>query len=435
MNQDERHFILNEVRQANRCSRPIRLRGEMVHLGTGEVVSKSLLVSCKDRRRALCPACADLYQADAFILVATGLYGGKGVVEAVDGHPRVFLTVTAPAFGPVHRISNRGNCHASPHLGRCEHGKSLRCTLRHSEVDTLLGSPLCDACFDYEGAILWNAHSTTLWNRFISATRRDVAAQLQIVRKDIPNSILLSYLKVAEFQHRGLVHFHAIVRLDGPRGPEDMPLPGASAEVLMTAINRALPLAWLSDARGNRHVFGRQSHCIDVSTDADTARIASYLAKYSIKTTDGSKDFAQRFSSQRQIEQLKDSHQQRLALTAWELARSPEFTKLRLHRHAHALGYRGQIITKSRKYSTTFSALRSARADYMAPENELQVLPGTFNFDGVGYQHQKSKELAELFFQMDKELRSEAAERRRHADMSSDMSPDMSSDSGSNTTS
>ena len=71
----------------------------------------------------------------------------------------------------------------------------------------------------------------------------------------------------------------------------------------------------------------------------------------------------------------------------------------------------------------------------MSPENELQVLPGTFNFDGVGYQHQKSKELAELFFQMDKELRSEAAERRRQADMSSDMSPDMSSDSGPNTTS
>jgi hypothetical protein len=38
----------------------------------------------------LCPACADLDQADAFILVATGLYGGKGVVEEVDGHPRVF---------------------------------------------------------------------------------------------------------------------------------------------------------------------------------------------------------------------------------------------------------------------------------------------------------------------------------------------------------
>jgi hypothetical protein len=109
--------------------------------------------------------------------------------------------------------------------------------------------------------------------------------------------------------------------------------------------------------------------------DADTARIASYLAKYSIKTTDGSKDFAQRFSSQRQIEQLKDSHQQRLALTAWELSRTPEFNQLRLHRHAHTLGYRGQIITKSRKYSTTFSALRSARADYMAQKTNSKSCP------------------------------------------------------------
>lgn len=430
MNPDERRAAVAEVRQANRCSRPIRIRGDMVDIGTGEVVSKRLLVACKDRRRVLCPACADLYQADAFILVATGLYGGKGVAEAVDRHPRVFLTVTAPSFGPVHHLTNHGDCTATTSGGHCEHGRSRRCSRRHHEDDPILGSPLCDECFDYVAAVLWNAHSTTLWNRFISATRRDVASQLGISRRDIPHRILLSYFKVAEFQRRGLAHFHAIVRLDGPGGPDELPPAGATAEVLMSAIVRALPAAWITDPRGNRHVFGHQFHQVDVSTDADTARIASYLAKYSIKTTDGSKDFAQRFASRRHIEWLAPSHHQRLALTAWDLATAPELTSLRLQHHAHALGYRGQIITKSRRYSTTFTAMRTARAEFMAPDNDLQVLPGTFTFDGRGYHHPQAQELAELFFQMDKELRSEAAQRRRSADVNSDLSPVVSSESG-----
>jgi len=31
----------------------------------------------------------------------------------------------------------------------------------------------------------------------------------------------VSYVKVAEFQARGLIHFHAVIRIDGPRRPDN----------------------------------------------------------------------------------------------------------------------------------------------------------------------------------------------------------------------
>ena len=38
---------------------------------------------------------------------------------------------------------------------------------------------------------------------------------------------------------------------------------------------------------------------------------------------------------------------------------------LKLRRWAHQLGYRGHVTTKSRTYSTTFTALRGERRDWV----------------------------------------------------------------------
>ena len=35
-----------------------------------------------------------------------------------------------------------------------------------------LGTPLCGACFDYVGAVLFNAHAGKLWHRFVDDVRR-----------------------------------------------------------------------------------------------------------------------------------------------------------------------------------------------------------------------------------------------------------------------
>jgi len=86
--------LLRAVEEAGNCSHPIRLRGETVNLATGEVRASKLRLACKDRREVVCSACSYLYRADAWILVASGLGGGKGVTESVTLHPRLFLTFT-----------------------------------------------------------------------------------------------------------------------------------------------------------------------------------------------------------------------------------------------------------------------------------------------------------------------------------------------------
>ena len=88
--QERAQSMLAEVNSAGNCVHPIRLAGETINLATGEVRRANLLVPCKDRRVAVCPPCSYLYKADAYIIVASGLRGGKGVAESVVDHAKLF---------------------------------------------------------------------------------------------------------------------------------------------------------------------------------------------------------------------------------------------------------------------------------------------------------------------------------------------------------
>jgi hypothetical protein len=413
MNAQERAHLISEVEQAGSCSHPIRLRGETVNLVTGEVDQSVLRVACKDRRHIICPSCSYLYKLDAWILVSSGLVGGKGIPEVVGAHPRLFVTMTAPSFGSVHTIGANGRCVTRQREGstRCLHGLATSCTEFHKEDDARLGSPLCSECFDFQGAVLWNAHVSRLWNNTVQLLRRSLAKVGGVPQSNLKDLAQLHYLKVAEVQRRGLIHIHSVVRVDGPEwidaDPPDWLTAGILAKVIREAVKRTSAVRL--DGRTVR--WGRILDVRDLGLTADDARkVASYVAKYSIKTTDGSRELARRFHSRRQIEELVDNpHAKRLALTAWDLADRPEFEPLNLRIHANSFGYTGQLITKSREYSTTFAALREARVEYMANRRIVDPVEGTFHFDGRGYDDPRAAELARVFFTMQKELREEAA--------------------------
>ncbi|MBB5119786.1 replication initiator [Streptomyces eurocidicus] len=57
-------------------------------------------------------------------------------------------------------------------------------------------------------------------------------------------------------------------------------------------------------------------------------------------------------------------HVRTLMRTCWNLGGLPEYTPLRLRPWTHTLGYRGHILTKSRTYSTTYTALRTQRTEH-----------------------------------------------------------------------
>lgn len=413
--QERARAIVREINQAGGCSHPIRIQGETVNVATGELRRGTLKIPCKDRRAALCPSCSSLYATDAWILVATGLNGGKGVPEGVSGHPRLFATLTAPSFGAVHTTGTRsGRCHPRPTHRCCGHGEPNWCDASHPHGDERLGGPLCTECFDHEAAVLWNATAPQLWDRTMVRLRRQLAAEAGLTTTELGRVAQIHYLKVAELQRRGLVHFHGLLRADGNDGPESNPPDWLTAERLVASLKSVVRSTQVRGLDGVARCWGSQVDVVVLSSEVgDDRRVAAYLSKYATKTTDGSLAFARRFAHRREIERAAGApHLVDLALTAWRLGGRKDLRALRLAQHAHTLGYRGQLITKSRCYSTTFASLRGARVEFRAEQSHEDPIEGSFNYDGRGYDDPNSTRLTELFREMERDLRRQARRSR-----------------------
>lgn len=436
------------------CQHPIRLSGQHSHVAadTGELTVRVdtaaepdgvLLVACRNRRATVCPSCAKTYQADAWHLLSAGLRGGKGVPEAVADRPRVFVTLTAPSFGPVHsrRLDRRGRprrCHPRPHpdsdlLGYCPHGRPSTCTAKHIGDDPLLGQALCEDCFEYRAAVLFNAHITPLWQNTVLRTRRGLAAGLGVPTRLLSEQLRVSFGKVAEYQLRGVVHLHVLVRLDGPS--PDLPPPAALTTVelqriLVTAARGAhakLPdglgaLMW--GAQLDVHPIPRSR---DGSLEPAVAKVVSYLAKYATKSTHTSGALDRPIRRASEIDALRvNPHLRRMVATCWQLGNDPTYRPLRLRAWAHTLGFRGHLTTKSRTYSTTFTALREARRAHRGepPPQETTEQIGTLRYAGRGYTTPGDALLAATARQQRDDIRKTARLERR-SQSSSRPSPDL----------
>lgn len=403
--------VLSEVDQAGLCSNPVRLRGLTLDASTGELVEGDLVVACKDRRAAVCPSCSRLYQDDAFQLVAAGIRGGKGVDPGVSEHPMVFVTLTAPSFGPVHRGSGTSGpqpCRPRRRDPHCAHGVPLACFARHEAADLAVGEPLCPECFDYAGAVLWNAHVPRLWERTSLRLYRRVARAGGISTSQLRSSARISYVKVVEFQRRGLVHLHVVLRADGADGPDEGPPGWLDTALLERCVRDAIrtsdvpvpetPGTELQRARWGSEIDVR---VLDPSREHDSSGVAAYVAKYATKTADGAGWLTHPIRSRGQLERSGlRPHLAQLVRTAWELGHRRELRTLALRTHAHTLGYRGQFSSKSRLYSTTFSALRGARAAYIEERrDETFDYDGEWRFAGRGYDSPEATELARTLHQ------------------------------------
>ena len=266
-------------RQLTTCAHPIRLRGRIdaIDVATGELApvyntaaehEGVLHVACGNRRETVCSACSAVYKRDARQLVRAGLTGGKGIPETVTAHPCVFATLTAPSFGPVHARRMRGKTvlpcrpRRDASARRCPHGRDISCPTRHVEADPRLGQPMCPDCYDYTAAVLFNAYAGDLWRRFITYLPRHLARLAGVTQKTLHGQLAIRFVKVAEYQARGVVHFHAVIRLDDP-GQDYQPPPSQYiADLLSDAIGQAAAAVALPAEHGGQVVmlgFGAQT--------------------------------------------------------------------------------------------------------------------------------------------------------------------------------
>ncbi|TXL92103.1 replication initiator protein RepSA [Streptomyces sp. IB2014 016-6] len=372
-----------QIRRTGGCSDPIRLTGAtktidratgtlLHHYTTDTEPGGTLRLACGNRRASRCPACAWTYAGDTYHLIRAGLTGdpAKGTPHTVREHPRVFATLTAPSFGPVHNRPGTRPC---------------RCGTHHPEDAPELGTALDPGTYDYAGAVLWNNHAGDLWRYVTIYLPRELAARAGITQRELKEQLRVSYGKVAEYQKRGAIHFHAVIRFDGPDGPDSPPPPWATLDLLTDALRAAASRAQITlPAAGDQPArvltWGTQLDVQPIGAfgngeDLTEQAVASYVAKYATKAAETTGTVDRRVGNREALILLDiPDHTRRLIEACFDL--NPLYPDRRLLAWAHMLGFRGHFSTKSRRYSTTLGALRQVRADYRAhQQREALGLP------------------------------------------------------------
>jgi hypothetical protein len=435
-----------QLESTGNCARPIRLAGRIdaidratgqarVMYNTDSEPGGVLLVACGNRREHVCPACSQVYKNDARQIIRSGLTGGKGIPDSVAEHPCVFITLTAPGFGPVHttRTGSRGRqlpCRPRRDASqrRCPHGRDISCPRTHPPDDPRLGQPLCPDCYDYTGHILFNACAPELWRRFTIYLPRQLARLTGITHKQLRTEVRVRFVKVAEYQARGVVHYHGVVRLDAP-GEGCQPPPGRyTAALLSQAIRQAAVVvaydtsAVIATDPGLQRIlqFGTQVDTRVIRSSAgglpgtgsalSAQAVANYIAKYATKTMSAPGLPDRPVRGPDAIAALRcGAHYKRLISVCWELGKHPAAAQLGLNRWTHMLGYRGHFLTKSRRYSVTFTQLRQARITHRRvqrhPNGETDpwgrdldertvLLMTAWHYAGTGHASSAERELA-----------------------------------------
>jgi hypothetical protein len=220
----------------------------------------------------------------------------------------------------------------------------------------------------------------------------------QAGRDDVPGRLAehvrLSFVKIAEFQRRGVIHYHLIARLDAPDGKQEIDgrftvalLAGAVADGVREArlpLPEGLPAEALVGPDGTVRpplFWGEQLHVQRLVGPAGTENtgdeptrgrrpsplgrsICGYLAKYATKASEDLGLLTTRIPETGPPPDGLPEHVPALIAAARSLGRAPRLVRVAVM--AGQLGYRGHFLTKSLSYSTTFTALRARRWEWTA---------------------------------------------------------------------
>lgn len=289
--------VRDERKNGNVCSRPRRVNG--------------VYTRCWSRDFATCPSCAGLNALYTKKLLGAGME---------DENCRYFfMTLTAPSFGKIHLVPHSD----SDRLRTCG------CGVVHEYGSALAGVPLDASRYLYRDAVSWNHASSELFRR-----------TMKYLGDALPE---LSWAAVREYQKRGSLHLHVIVRL--PRSVD----PVEAVDVLQRAYTYK-----------TRHASWGRSSDVRLLTDDDgaTVRYLSKVIGYAVKTL--GKSVVGLSSEQKSFYKKLDAASMRLDYS---------------RKVVSGFGYGGQLFTKSANWSdlTKADLLEAARG--YAAENSLDDTP------------------------------------------------------------
>src|SRR5699024_10060762 len=130
------------------CQRPVRMIG--TNTTTGEQIELEL--RCNTRKARVCPSCAALYRGDISAIMREGIHTAQE-----HGDKIVFLTMTAPSFGPTHFVPPTPPPRLNGRL-RANWDKRYRrrcpCGQHHAPGDRRwIGLPAYADAYDYGGQV------------------------------------------------------------------------------------------------------------------------------------------------------------------------------------------------------------------------------------------------------------------------------------------
>ena len=199
--------------------------------------------------------------------------------------------------------------------------------------------------------MLWNALAPELWRRATIAVQRALGRLVGLQEAELRRLVRVSYAKVAEFQRRGAIHFHAVIRLDAAT---DCRCPGClapppepfTATLLEDALRLAVPAVQVpcppsDDGPGRYARWGEQLDIRNITRDSDQAdelsaeQVAGYIAKYATKATESfGAGLDRRLTDDDDDDDLEHldslpAHVAELVRACWELGGRPELDRPR----------------------------------------------------------------------------------------------------------
>ena len=345
---------------ATECSKPINLVMTRADTHTGELTNHEYSKPCGSRLAEKCPHCSNVYRGDAISVLQSGLKGAENLTI-----PFTFITFTAPGaavFGPTHQRVVETAKSGKTHVRKCG------CRKVHGKDDASIGTPLDPATYNFGLAADFNAHASRLLTVTMQRLGRVVGRKL-------------SYSRVAEFQTRGLIHFHVIVKgIVTERSVQTVVRGGVDLHIVKDNESRG-PGTGLRrrnvNVKAARHGGWTWGAQVDVQRVLPGGKfgVGAYLTKllgYAVKGTDTSANGPYEHRRKMQSAAVRThrckkgmdcalgSHLMADGKTFYQSAPSEKFC--RSHQLAYnGWGFRGHVLAFSRKWGMTFKEVRNKR--------------------------------------------------------------------------
>jgi hypothetical protein len=252
------------------CVRPVTIRRTTTDLQTGVIKDQEFEKRCGTRRKDKCEPCSKIWKRDAYFALISPSKEHKSSLT--------FITLTAPGvwfFGQTH-------------TAQWNNKPSERCACRafHQPHDEIVGTPVEPDDFDYDKVVEFNNKVSRLTTVTLQKIHRLLLTDLN--RNSISSTkktirdVRLPTARVMEWQERGVLHVHIIVRGFIPTYIIENAVKGSQATKTRRRIE---PTTYQHQGWGNqvnvRHLNSADSNQI--------GKLSSYVTKvvnYALKDVD-----------------------------------------------------------------------------------------------------------------------------------------------------